>query len=144
MKAVGVFSLLGDSVRVVATQTQEVLFKDVGMDALADAADHHRIDAAVEAARPGQGDVDDPVGIRVDGRGERPAVGKVDEHGSPRFGPEVDADRISAHEVLLPDDYLNDVHLRRGLNIHRGRVTCGPVATALGLAEVSAEAALGM
>ncbi len=39
---------------------------------------------------------------------------------------------------------VRDVHLRRGLNIHRGRVTCGPVALALGLAEVSAEAALGM
>jgi hypothetical protein len=32
MSAVGVFSLLGDSVRVVARETQEVLFKDVGMD----------------------------------------------------------------------------------------------------------------
>ena len=37
-----------------------------------------------------------------------------------------------------------DEHLRRGLNIHRGRVTCEPVARALGLPFVSAEAALAM
>ena len=39
---------------------------------------------------------------------------------------------------------VDDVHLRHGLNIHRGKVTCAPVAQALGLPEVSAEAALGM
>jgi alanine dehydrogenase len=39
---------------------------------------------------------------------------------------------------------VDDVHLRRGLNVHRGRVTCEPVATALNLPGVSAEAALGM
>jgi alanine dehydrogenase len=38
---------------------------------------------------------------------------------------------------------VDDVHLRRGLNIHRGRVTCEPVAKALNLPAVSAEAALG-
>jgi alanine dehydrogenase len=38
----------------------------------------------------------------------------------------------------------DDVHLRHGLNIHRGKVTCAPVAQALGLPEVSAEAALAM
>lgn len=37
-----------------------------------------------------------------------------------------------------------DAHLRRGLNIHRGRVTCEPVARALGLPYLSAEAALGV
>jgi alanine dehydrogenase len=39
---------------------------------------------------------------------------------------------------------VDDVHLRRGLNIHRGRVTCAPVAQALKLPMVTAEAALGM
>ena len=39
---------------------------------------------------------------------------------------------------------VQDVHLRRGLNIHRGRVTCSAVAQALGLPAVTAEAALGM
>ncbi|HJV62791.1 MAG TPA: alanine dehydrogenase [Albitalea sp.] len=39
---------------------------------------------------------------------------------------------------------VDDVHLRRGLNIIRGRVTCEPVATALKLPGVSAESALGM
>ena len=39
---------------------------------------------------------------------------------------------------------VRDVHLRRGLNIHRGRVTCAPVAQALGLDAVSPEAALAM
>jgi alanine dehydrogenase len=39
---------------------------------------------------------------------------------------------------------VDDVHLRRGLNIHRGRVTCEPVAKALNLPAVSAEAALGL
>ena len=38
----------------------------------------------------------------------------------------------------------SDSHLRRGLNIHRGRVTCEPVARALGLPWVSAEVALGL
>ena len=38
----------------------------------------------------------------------------------------------------------SDAHLRRGLNIHRGRVTCEPVARALGLPWVSAEVALGL
>ena len=39
---------------------------------------------------------------------------------------------------------VDDPHLRRGLNIHRGRVTCAPVAQALGLPAIAAEAALGM
>src|SRR2546423_3982030 len=38
----------------------------------------------------------------------------------------------------------DDAHLRHGLNVHRGRVTCEPVARALGLPWVSAESALGM
>ena len=38
----------------------------------------------------------------------------------------------------------DDVHLRRGLNVHRGRITCAPVAQALGLPGISAEAALGL
>lgn len=37
-----------------------------------------------------------------------------------------------------------NVHLRRGLNIYRGKVTCIPVARALGLEQVTAESALGM
>ena len=39
---------------------------------------------------------------------------------------------------------VDDVHLRRGLNVHRGRVTCAPVAEALQLPAISPEAALGM
>ena len=39
---------------------------------------------------------------------------------------------------------VDDVHLRRGLNIHRGRVTCEPVATALNLPFVTPEAVLPM
>ena len=39
---------------------------------------------------------------------------------------------------------VDDPHLRHGLNVHRGRVTCEPVAQALGLPAISAEAALGM
>jgi alanine dehydrogenase len=39
---------------------------------------------------------------------------------------------------------VDDEHLRRGLNVHRGRITCAPVAQALQLAGVSAEAALGI
>jgi len=39
---------------------------------------------------------------------------------------------------------IDDPHLRHGLNVHRGRITCEPVAQALGLPAVSAEAALGM
>jgi alanine dehydrogenase len=39
---------------------------------------------------------------------------------------------------------VRDPHLRRGLNIHRGRVTCSPVAKALGLEYVSAESVLRM
>jgi len=37
---------------------------------------------------------------------------------------------------------LDDPHLRQGLNIHRGRLTCGPVGEALDLAWVSPESAL--
>jgi alanine dehydrogenase len=37
---------------------------------------------------------------------------------------------------------VEDVHLRNGLNVHRGRITCEPVAQALGLPYVSAEKAL--
>jgi len=39
---------------------------------------------------------------------------------------------------------IDDPHLRSGLNIHRGRITCEPVARALGLPSVSAESVLGM
>ena len=39
---------------------------------------------------------------------------------------------------------VDNIHLRRGLNIHRGQVTCDPVARALGLPSVAAEHALGM
>ena len=39
---------------------------------------------------------------------------------------------------------VEDTHLRHGLNIHRGRVTCAPVAQALSLSAVTAEAALGI
>lgn len=37
----------------------------------------------------------------------------------------------------------DDVHLRAGLNVHDGKVTCQPVAEAHGLAHVAAEAVLG-
>lgn len=39
---------------------------------------------------------------------------------------------------------VDDPHLRRGLNVHRGRITCEPVARAQGLEWVTAERALGM
>ena len=39
---------------------------------------------------------------------------------------------------------VDDVNLRRGLNIYRGQITCGPVGQALGLPAVSPEVALGM
>ena len=39
---------------------------------------------------------------------------------------------------------VDNVHLRRGLNIHRGKVTCLPVALALGLEAVAPESALRM
>lgn len=39
---------------------------------------------------------------------------------------------------------VEDIHLRRGLNIHRGRVTCEPVARALDLPLTRPESALGM
>ncbi len=39
---------------------------------------------------------------------------------------------------------VDDPHLRNGLNVHRGRVTCEPVARALGLPYVDARDALGM
>lgn len=39
---------------------------------------------------------------------------------------------------------VTNSHLRRGLNIHRGRITCAPVAQALGLESITAECALGM
>ena len=39
---------------------------------------------------------------------------------------------------------ISNLHLRRGLNIHRGRVTCAPVAQALKLPFVTAEEALGI
>jgi len=39
---------------------------------------------------------------------------------------------------------VDDVHLRRGLNVHRGRVTCEPVAQALNMQAITPEAALGM
>ncbi|HEX6703599.1 MAG TPA: alanine dehydrogenase [Albitalea sp.] len=37
---------------------------------------------------------------------------------------------------------VDDVHLRRGLNVHRGRLTCEPVAQAQALSWISPEAAL--
>jgi alanine dehydrogenase len=39
---------------------------------------------------------------------------------------------------------VRDPHLRRGLNIYRGRVTCAPVARAQGLEAITPEAALHM
>ena len=48
IRRIGIFSLLGDSVRVVARETQEALFKDVGMDAAAFDA----VGRAVEASQP--------------------------------------------------------------------------------------------
>jgi len=39
---------------------------------------------------------------------------------------------------------VEDLHLRNGLNVHRGRITCEPVGEALNLPWVSAEKALGM
>jgi alanine dehydrogenase len=38
----------------------------------------------------------------------------------------------------------DDLHLRRGLNVHRGRITCAPVAQAQGLTAVTPEAALAI
>jgi alanine dehydrogenase len=37
-----------------------------------------------------------------------------------------------------------DVHLRNGLNVSEGQVTCEPVAQAHGLAYVTAETAIGV
>jgi alanine dehydrogenase len=39
---------------------------------------------------------------------------------------------------------IDDVNLRRGLNIYRGQITCGPVGQALGLPVMTPEVALGM
>jgi alanine dehydrogenase len=39
---------------------------------------------------------------------------------------------------------VQDIHLRRGLNVCEGRVTCAPVAQAHGLAYVTAESAIGL
>ena len=39
---------------------------------------------------------------------------------------------------------VDDAHLRRGLNVHGGRITCAAVGEAQGLAAVSPESALGM
>ncbi|HVO08114.1 MAG TPA: alanine dehydrogenase [Burkholderiaceae bacterium] len=39
---------------------------------------------------------------------------------------------------------VDDAHLRRGLNVHRGRITCAAVGEAQGLTAVSPESALGM
>ncbi|HEX6362775.1 MAG TPA: alanine dehydrogenase [Albitalea sp.] len=39
---------------------------------------------------------------------------------------------------------VDDVHLRNGLNVHRGRLTCEPVARAQGLEWMRAEEALGL
>ncbi len=39
---------------------------------------------------------------------------------------------------------MADPHLRHGLNVYRGQITCNPVAQALGLTAVAAETALGM
>jgi hypothetical protein len=48
IRRLGIFSLLGDAVRVVARETQEAVFKDVGMDAVAFDA----VGKAVKAAQP--------------------------------------------------------------------------------------------
>ena len=37
-----------------------------------------------------------------------------------------------------------DEHLRAGLNVHAGRLTCGPVAEAPDLPYIAAEALLGI
>ena len=39
---------------------------------------------------------------------------------------------------------VQDVHLRRGLNVYRGKITCEPVSRALGLEQVTTESALGI
>ena len=39
---------------------------------------------------------------------------------------------------------VRDPHLRHGLNIHRRRLTCAPVARALELEAITPEQALGM
>jgi len=39
---------------------------------------------------------------------------------------------------------VDDAHMRRGLNVHRGRITCAAVGEAQGLTAVSPESALGM
>ena len=48
MRRLGIFSLLGDSVRVVAREIQEAVFKDVGMDTVAFDA----VGQAVQARQP--------------------------------------------------------------------------------------------
>ncbi|MDX1735292.1 MAG: alanine dehydrogenase, partial [Halioglobus sp.] len=42
-----------------------------------------------------------------------------------------------------PQALLDDPHLRNGLNVHRGKITCEAVAEALGYEYVPAEQALG-
>jgi alanine dehydrogenase len=44
----------------------------------------------------------------------------------------------------FPQALVDDVHLRNGLNVHDGRITCGAVADALGLPCVRAEDVFGV
>ena len=48
IRRLGIFSLLGDSVRIVAREPREALFKDVGMDALT----FNNVGRAVLASHP--------------------------------------------------------------------------------------------
>lgn len=81
LQRVGVVSLLGNSVRVVARETQEVLFKDVGMDAVVfDAAGSavNRLHPQAEIRRfsaPAEVDVKDQldIGLAASRRSELPA-----------------------------------------------------------------------
>jgi alanine dehydrogenase len=39
---------------------------------------------------------------------------------------------------------IDDKHLRNGLNVHDGKLTCQPVGEALGMSSVTAESVLGL
>ena len=54
--------------------------------------------------------------------------------------------RYTVHKLWLATDreaMLRDPHLRAGLNVHKGKVTCREVAHALGYTPVDALEALG-
>ena len=81
IRRVGLFSLLGDSVRIVARETQEALFKDVGMDTVALDAVGRAVEASQPQAElrhfraPAEVDVQDQVsiGVAAGRRAELPA-----------------------------------------------------------------------